>query len=75
MVQDFNHGFDPDIRKFFRRIIWSSFFGLLWLIAFVTGGIYYRMAYAGNLFKTILFYLFMLVSLYALLKYLKKAWK
>lgn len=77
MNQEPYRGFDPDIKKFFRKILWSSFLGLLWLIAFVTAGIYYKLAYVygGHLLSAIGFYFFMAATLFLLLRYLKKAWK
>ena len=70
--------FDPDIKKFFKRIMWSSFLGLLWLIGFVTGGIYYKLGYVHpgiHLFQIAGFYILMATALFFLLRYLKKTWK
>jgi hypothetical protein len=51
---------------------------LLWLIGFVTGGIYYKLGYfhpGSHLFQIAAFYILMATALFFLLRYLKKTWK
>ena len=70
-------GWDPEVKKFFRKIISSFSFGLLWLISVVTAGLYFGLAHRDDLpiLYNILFYVFLVVSLFALLRYLYKLWK
>jgi len=35
-------GWDPEVTKYFRKIINTIFIGLLWLMAVLTAGLYYR---------------------------------
>ncbi|HVT84813.1 MAG TPA: hypothetical protein VHD35_06405 [Chitinophagaceae bacterium] len=70
-------GFDPEIKKYFRKILYSFSFGLLWLAANVTAGIYFKLAYRSEqpLLVNILFYIFLFVSLFLLLRYYYRVWK
>lgn len=70
-------GWDPDVKKYFIKILNSISFGLLWLMACVTAGIYYGLAYADGkpLIYIILFYAGMALSLFLLLRYYYRAWR
>jgi hypothetical protein len=70
-------GFDPEIKKYFRKILYSFSFGLLWMIANITAGIYYGLAYKSNrpFIFTILFYMGLVLSLAFLLRYYYRTWK
>ena len=70
-------GWDPEIKKYFRKIIGSFTYGLLWIMSCATAGIYYKLGYRDGkpLIYTILFYAGMLITLLALLRYLYNTWK
>ena len=70
-------GWDPEVKKYFRKIIYSFFFGLLWLIAGVTAGLYYGLAYRSDkpLIYIIFYYAGLLLSLFLLLRYYYKTWR
>jgi hypothetical protein len=70
-------GWDPEVRKYFKKILSSFGMGLLWLLACVTAGIYYRLGYRHGqpLINVIIFYVAMTVSFLFLLRYLYKIWK
>jgi tellurite resistance protein TehA-like permease len=70
-------GWDPDVKKYLKKVMGSLCFGLLWLMAGVTAGIYYELAYSNGkpLIYTVLFYAGMLISLLLLIRYLYKTWK
>ena len=70
-------GWDPEVKKYLKKVMGSLSFGLLWLMAGVTAGIYYELAYSNGkpLIYTILFYAGMLISLLLLIRYLYKTWK
>ncbi len=70
-------GWDPEVKKYFRKVMSSFSLGLLWLTAMVTTGLYYRLAYADGrpVIYTVLFYIFMVVSLSLLLYYYYRTWK
>jgi hypothetical protein len=70
-------GWDPDVKKYFRKIINSFSFGLLWLMACVTAGIYFGLAFATGkpIIYCILFYVGMFLSLAWFIYYLYHTWK
>ena len=70
-------GWDPEVKKYFRKIISSLSWGLLWLMSSVTAGLYFGLAYRRDIpvVYTILFYVFLAGSLFLLLKYYYRVWK
>ena len=70
-------GFEPDIKKYFIKILNSFSLGFLWLFGSFTAGIYFRLAYKTEkpLIFTILFYIVCVSSLLALLRYYYRTWK
>ncbi len=70
-------GWDPDVKKYLKKVMGSLSFGLLWLMAGVTAGIYYELAYSNGkpVIYTVLFYAGMLISLLLLIRYLYNTWK
>ena len=69
-------GMDPEVTKYFKKIIRSLFAGLLWLFINITAGIYYQLAYSSNFtsFIHILFFIWLAASLVLLLWYLYRIW-
>ena len=67
---------DPEVKKYFRKIIYSFCMGMLWLTANVMLGIYFGLAYRSEepVFM-ILFYVFFALSLAFLLLYYYRIWK
>ena len=70
-------GWDPEVKRFFQKIISTITYGLLWLGASVTAGLYFRLAWDGSkpLIFIILFYVCDAVGLFLLLRYYYKIWK
>ena len=71
-------GMGPEVRKFFRKILNTLSYGLIWLIAVVTAGIYYKLGWRADdkpVIYVILFYIAAVVSLFFLLRYFYKLWK
>jgi hypothetical protein len=70
-------GWDPEVRQFFKKIISTISYGLIWLITTATAGIYFQLAWRGNrpLIAPILFYVLAAVTLFALLRYFYQLWK
>src|ERR1041385_1643958 len=62
-------GMDPEVKKYFRKIVYSFSYGMLWLTANVTAGIYFGLAYErDHPLLIILFYVFFGSSLFLLLR-------
>lgn len=68
-------GWDPEVKRFFLKIINSIAIGLLWLMAALTAGLYFGLAYHSNIVYIILFYVGLIVSLAFLLRYYYRMWK
>lgn len=68
---------DPEVRKFFIRILNSIAIVLFWMMACATAGIFFELGYTNGkpVIYTILFYAGMLISLFFLIRYLYKVWK
>ena len=41
-------GWDPEVKKYFVKILNSISIGLLWLMAMVTAGLYFQLGYRTN---------------------------
>ena len=69
-------GWDPEVKRFFIRIINTISTGLLWLMTGVTAGIYFKMAYRiDKPWIMVIYYLVMLGSLFFLIRYYYRIWK
>ncbi len=70
-------GWDPEVKKFFRKIISSFSFGLLWLMSAVTFGLYFGLAHRSDIpvVYNILFYIYLIASLLLLLRYYYLLWR
>jgi hypothetical protein len=68
---------DPEVKKFFVKILNSISLGLFWMISAATTGIYLRLAYFDEkpVIYTILFYVIAAATLYLLIRYLYNLWK
>lgn len=69
-------GMDPEVARYFQKILRSLFAGLMWLFVNITGGIYFKLAF-GTRFPAYVHYLFfvwLLISLGLLLWFLYKQW-
>jgi hypothetical protein len=68
---------DPDVRKYFKRILNSFMIGFLWMFTISTLGLYFKLALFDHTVRwyNILFYSLFVVSFLALLWYYYKSWK
>lgn len=67
-------GWDPEVKKYFKKVLNSISLGLLWLMSMVTAGLYFGLAYAKGIY-TIIFYVMLVVSLGLLLWQYYKMWR
>ena len=67
---------DPEVAKYFRKIISSFGMGLLWMFSIITAGFYFKMAMVGKSFQWYngLFYIFCGVSFLLLVRYYYRLW-
>ncbi len=68
-------GWDPDIKRYFRKVLNSFSLGLLWLMSSATAGIYFKLAYCRPIILPVIFYTFMLGGLVLFLWYMYRTWK
>lgn len=70
-------GWDPEVKRYFRKIIYSFSAGLLWLVSAVTAGLYFGLAYRDDISAVyvVLYYAYLLISLLLLLRYYYRVWK
>jgi len=68
---------DPEVKKYFIKILYSLSFGLLWMALNVTAGIYWGMAIISNGLSilNVLFFVWLLLSLVLLLYYYYRTWR
>ena len=69
-------GWDPEVKQFFRKVLSTLSWGLLWMIS-IAVGLYFNLGGGGGrpLYAVILFYAFGVITLFLLLRYYYKMWK
>ena len=75
-MDEYNSGMDPEVRRYFKKILNSFSFGLLWLLTFATAGIFFKLGFIkdGFAWYNIFFYAVLLLSLVFLVRYFHKTW-
>lgn len=70
-------GWDPEVKKFFIKILNSVALGLLWIFAAMMAGIYYKLAFFNGqpIINNIIYYVVVIATFFILLRYLYKTWK
>jgi len=70
-------GWDPEVKKYFLKILNSISMGLLWMLTMVTAGLYFQLAYAGDkpVVYTILYYIVLVTTLGLLIRYYYRIWR
>lgn len=70
-------GMDPDMKKFFRRIINSFSAVLVWMMVAATAGLFFGLAIPHNGVKwyNVLFLVFLILSFAGLLRYIYRMWR
>lgn len=68
---------DPEVKKYFRKIINSFFMGLLWLFVIVTSGLYFQLGFIQGKIEwyNYIFYGFFLLSFLLLIRFYYKLWR
>jgi hypothetical protein len=70
-------GWDPEVKKFFVKVLNSIAMGLLWMMLMVLTGLYFGLAFADGkpVIYTIFFYVFLVTTLLLLIRYYYRLWK
>lgn len=68
---------EPELREFFSKIIRSLSLVVFWMLLNMTLGIFFDLGFIHSSLSwaNILFYIFLLSSLFFLIRYLLKLWK
>ena len=68
---------EPEVRAFLQRIVWTLSIALLWLMINTIAGLRFELAILDGTHKTAtsLFYIWLFVSLFLMLKLFRKWWK
>lgn len=67
---------DPEVKRFFMKILSTFSMGLMWMFFVATAGFYFKLALVGKswLWYNIVFYGISLLSLFLLLRYYVRLW-
>ena len=70
-------GWDPEVKKYFKKVLFSITYGLIWLMTIAWLGFYKEYAFIDNkpALATVLFYVFLVISFGLLLRYYYRTWK
>lgn len=67
-------GWDPEVKKYFRKILATIGWGMLWIVTMLLFGFYLGLAFSAGKIATTIFYAFFAVSLGLLLRYYYRMW-
>jgi hypothetical protein len=75
-MDEYNSGMDPEMKQYFRKIINSLSYFILWLIFVLGIGLYFDLGrIVGNIdWINIIYYVLALISFMLLLRYLYRTW-
>lgn len=76
-MDEYNQGWDPEVKQYFRKIMNSFGAGALWLLVMATSGIAFRLAIIEGRVQwyNYLFYGLALASLLLLLRFFYRVWR
>jgi putative copper export protein len=76
-MDEYNQGMDPEMRKYFWKIVYSFSFGLVWMLTMALSGLYFKLAIIEDNIRwyNIVYYIVFLVTLVLLVLYFHKSWK
>lgn len=76
-MDEYNTGMDPEVKRYFRKIMNSFGAGMLWLILMAVLGLYFRMGYFVNGLDWYngIFYFIFFASLFFLLRFFYNLWR
>ncbi len=75
-MDEYNRGMDPEVKRYFQKIINSFSFGIMWLMTVAIAGLFFHLGLVQNGVRwyNVVFYAFALVSFLALMYYFYKTW-
>ena len=75
-MDEYSSGMDPELKKYFKKIMNSFSVGLLWLLGIATLGLFFQLGIVqkGIRWYNLFFYVFALASFVALVFYYYRVW-
>ena len=76
-MDEYNQGWDPEVKRYFRKIMNTFGVGAIWLLFMSTLGLFLRMGYVRNGLDAfnIVFYALLAISFPLLLFYFYRVWR
>lgn len=76
-MDEYNQGWDPEVKRYFRKIVNSFVAFATWLLFIATLGLFLRMAYVIGEWHwhNTVFYSFLLITFSLLLFFLYRVWR
>jgi len=76
-MDEYNSGMDREVRRYFKKIIASFSWGLMWMLSVSTAGLFFGLALrnGGWRWYNYLFYASAFASLLVLLYYFYRVWR
>jgi hypothetical protein len=68
---------EPEAQDFLKKIAWSVFYGIAWMMFNMTLGIYFGLFFIEGKISigNVIFYIFFLTTLIALIRFYYRTWK
>ena len=75
-MDEYSQGIDPQVKRYFKRIINSFSVASVWLLSVSTAGLFFKLAIVRNGIQwyNVVYYVLSLATLILLLVYLYKTW-
>ena len=76
-MDEYNQGWDPEVKRYFRKILNSFGLGALWLLLVATLGFAFKLAIVkgGMQVRNYVFYALFFVTLFLLLFFYYRMWR
>lgn len=74
-TKNMEQGWGPDVKKYLRKVLNTIAYGLLWLMAALTAGLYFGLAFHPDTLYSVIFYVVFAVSLFLLIRYYYRIWR
>ncbi len=76
-MDEYNTGMDPEVRRFFRKIMATVGAGLLWIMLMAVAGLYFKLGYFVNGLDWYngIFYFVFFITLILVLRFLYNVWR
>lgn len=73
----YSSGMDPEVKRYFRKIVRTVTWGMIWLMTMATAGIFFRLGFVADGFAwyNIVFYAMLVLSLGLLLRFFYRTWR